>query len=133
MKTLDPDILATLIASRNQAYAPYSGFMVSALVESVDGRHFAGTNVETAHYKSICAEASAISAMVCAGRRRIAAVYILAGNRPTPPCGDCRQRILEFAEPDTRIVLIDPDGRIAKSYSIDELLPDAFGPNNLAG
>lgn len=133
MNSIDPEILKTLLETRDAAYAPYSGFQVSAVAVSRDGRAFAGCNVETAHFKSVCAEASALSAMVGSGRRELAAIYILgSGETACPPCGDCRQRIHEFADGDTRIILVDEHGREIHNRTIEELLPDAFGPDSLA-
>lgn len=133
MNSIDPEILKALLETRDAAYAPYSGFQVSAVAVSRDGRMFAGCNVETAHFKSICAEASALSAMVGSGRRELTAIYILGpGETACPPCGDCRQRIHEFADGDTRIILVDEHGREIHNRTIEELLPDAFGPDSLA-
>ncbi len=130
---IEPEILESLIRTREAAYAPYSGFGVSAIAVSSDGQTFAGCNVETAHFKSICAEASALSAMISSGRRELAAIYILGtGEASCPPCGDCRQRIHEFARRNTRVILVDEAGREVHNYTIDELLPNAFGPDSLA-
>ncbi|MBL39420.1 MAG: cytidine deaminase [Xanthomonadales bacterium] len=132
MKRIDPEILQALLRTRKAAYAPYSGFQVSAVVESADGRTFAGCNVETAHFKSVCAEASALSAMIGAGHRELAAVYVLGpGDKACPPCGDCRQRIHEFSRVGTRVILVDEHGRVLNDRTIEELLPDAFGPDSL--
>ena len=129
---VDPAVVAALIAVRGHAYAPYSHHPVGALVESDSGARYVGANVEVAHYKGICAEASAIAAMVSAGDRRLRHVYVIGpGEHPCTPCGDCRQRIREFAGADTRIHVIDAEGRLLRRYIIDELLPDAFGPENL--
>lgn len=126
--TIDSTILEALLRAREAAYAPYSGFHVAAVVVAADGRAFPGCNVETAHYKSVCAEASAISAMVGAGERGLDSVYILGpGGQACAPCGDCRQRIREFAGADTRVVLVDESGCELKRFSVDELLPHAFG------
>lgn len=129
MTTIDAEILATLLATRDNAYAPYSDFRVAAVAVSADGRRHAGCNVEVAHYKSTCAEASAISAMAAAGQHALDYIYILgSGSQPCAPCGDCRQRIREFARPGARVVLVDDRGRELARYTIEELLPDAFGP-----
>lgn len=118
-----------LKTARDHAYAPYSGFAVSALAENGQGQWYAGANVETAHYKSLCAEAVAIAAMISAGYRQLDELYIMGpGPEPCPPCGDCRQRIYEFATADTRIHLLDAGGETLKRYTIEELLPHAFGP-----
>ena len=132
MTGMQPEILQSLIRARKAAYAPYSGFSVAAVAVSSDGQAFAGCNVETAHFKSICAEASALSAMVGTGQRELAAIYILGpGERACPPCGDCRQRIHEFARSDTRVILVDETGRELQNHTIEELLPNAFGPDSL--
>jgi len=132
MTGIKPEILQSLIRTREAAYAPYSGFSVAAVAVSADGRAFAGCNVETAHFKSICAEASALSAMVGAGRRELATIYILGpGEAACPPCGDCRQRIQEFAGADTRVVLVDDSGCELRRFSVGELLPHAFGPDSI--
>jgi len=134
MKRIDPELLDELRRLRNSAYAPYSGHPVAAVVESGTGRRFGGANVEVAHFKSICAEASAISALISAGERRIRRAWILGpGDCPCPPCGDCRQRLREFADAHTEVVLVDDSGLVHKTCILDELLPDAFGPDGLAG
>ncbi len=120
--------LERLIATRNNAYAPYSKHAVAALVVTDDGTAFFSCNVETAHYKSVCAEAGAISAMVSAGHTQIREVWVLGpGPDPCPPCGDCRQRIHELADDSTVVFLIDEQGEIAGSYNLSDLLPEAFG------
>ncbi|PMR69423.1 cytidine deaminase [Halomonas heilongjiangensis] len=130
---VDAAIVAELIAVREHAYAPYSQHPVGALVESDSGARYVGANVEVAHYKGLCAEASAIAAMVSAGERRLRHVYVIGpGERPCTPCGDCRQRIREFATAETLIQVVDAGGRLLRHYTMDELLPDAFGPENLA-
>lgn len=129
---LDPAIVAALIRARNSAYAPYSHHPVGALVVSESGTRYAGANVEVAHYKGICAEASAIAAMVSAGERQLREVWVIGpGEHLCTPCGDCRQRIREFATPETRIRVVDAEGRLLKEYDMEALLPDAFGPENL--
>lgn len=130
---IDPSIVAALITARDNAYAPYSQHPVGAMVESVSGASYFGANVEVAHYKGLCAEASAIAAMVSAGERQLRHVYVIGpGAHLCSPCGDCRQRIREFADAETRIHVLDAEGRLLKRYTIGELLPDAFGPENLS-
>ncbi len=120
--------LVKLRAARDRAHVPYSRHPVAALVVGADGAIHCACNVETAHFKSVCAEAGAISAMVSAGEKRIREVWILGpGPNPCPPCGDCRQRIHEFADGQTRIHVVDTDGWILKSHTLPELLPEAFG------
>ncbi|MBF9233709.1 cytidine deaminase [Microvirga alba] len=119
-------------AVQAKAYAPYSRFKVGAAIMTPDGKIFAGCNVENAAYPvGSCAEGGAISAMVASGESRIAAIVVMGeGDSLVTPCGGCRQRIREFAAPDTAIHVAGPEG-IRKSFTLDELLPFSFGPHNL--
>lgn len=128
--SIDPELLAALVTTRDRAYAPYSRFHVAAAIECPDGARFLGCNVEAAHYKSVCAEASAISAMVAAGRRQVRRVTILGtGDRPCAPCGDCRQRLFEFGDADTVVVSVAASGAVLAEHRLDELLPAGFRLN----
>ena len=120
-------------AARSMAYAPYSSFQVGAAVLSEDGSVFAGCNVENAAYpQGLCAEAGAVSAMILSGRRRIRAALVLGeGEALTTPCGGCRQKLREFAAPDAAILVAGPQGVRAR-FTLEELLPSSFGPDNLA-
>ena len=132
-ETVDPDIVAALLAVRERAYAPYSRHPVGALVVSESGTRYAGANVEVAHYKGICAEASALAAMASAGERQLREVWVIGpGRHLCTPCGDCRQLIREFATPETRIRVVDAEGGLLKTYDMEALLPDSFGPENLS-
>jgi cytidine deaminase len=114
-----------------KAYAPYSHFHVGAAVMADDGRIFASANVENASYGlSSCAERNAIFAAVHAGARRIVAVAIhTPTEKPTPPCGACRQVIFEFGP--EAVIVSACDGGDAERWSMASLLPGAFGPSNL--
>jgi cytidine deaminase len=131
MSELTPLIEAAAKARAN-AYAPYSRFTVGAAIRAEDGGIHVGANVENAAYpEGQCAEASAIGAMVAAGARRIAAMVVLAeGDQLCTPCGGCRQRIREFAAPETPIHLCGPTG-LRRTVTLGELLPLAFGPEIL--
>jgi cytidine deaminase len=123
------------IAVREHAHAPYSAYHVGAAVMDGEGRVHVGCNVENAAYpEGLCAEAGAIAAMVAAGGRRIRAIAVAGGHYgddshdnlgACTPCGGCRQRIREFADADTRILLLDGAGATV-SYGIDDLLPYSF-------
>lgn len=122
---------------QGRAHVPYSRFPVGAALRTVSGRIHAGCNVENAAYpQGWCAEASAIAAMVSApfeqpGDRQIAAmVTVCDGPQLSTCCGGCRQKIREFAVPATRVHAAGPEG-IRRSYTMDELLPDSFGPEHL--
>jgi cytidine deaminase len=125
-----PDLDALVEAARHvreHAYAPYSRFPVGAAL-SAGGRTFIGANFENASYGvSICAERSAVAAMVAAGERRIDAVAVMAGGEgpPASPCGACRQVLSEFAGTDVPVVSQHVDGRRAE-WTVGALLPAAF-------
>lgn len=132
MSQADSALVNTLLDALNNAYVPYSDHPVASIMECPDGQQFVGANVEVAHYKGLCAEASAISAMITAGQRELAKVYVMGpGEHLCTPCGDCRQRIREFATPNTQIMVISRQGEVLKTYTMETLLPDAFGPEQL--
>lgn len=116
----------------DKAYAPYSNFQVGASILADNGKIYAGCNVENAAYpQGNCAEASAISAMIMDGVSEIREVAVIGkGEGLVTPCGGCRQRIREFANPDTPIHIYGEEG-LRKSFTLDELLPASFGPDNL--
>jgi cytidine deaminase len=125
------DLISAAVEARGNAYARYSRFTVGAAVLA-GGRIFSGANVENASYGlSICAERVAASTAVSAGARRIEAVAVAgAADRPTPPCGACRQFLSEFG-PDMVVIAVAPDGRGGR-WTLSELLPHAFGSDFLA-
>ncbi len=127
------DLLDAARRARDNAYAPYSGFKVGAALRCPDGSVFSGCNVENVAYpQGTCAEAGAIAAMVAAGQTRIAEVLVLAdGPEVISPCGGCRQKLAEFAFPDTPVILAGPAGERART-TLGALLPGAFTPDHLA-
>jgi cytidine deaminase len=126
-------MLAAARAAMGRAYAPYSNFPVGAALLGANGRIYAGCNVENAAYpQGCCAETSAIAAMVADGEREIRAALVVGrGPALIAPCGGCRQRLAEFARPQTPVHLCGPHG-VERSVTLGELLPLAFGPQNLA-
>jgi cytidine deaminase len=126
----DP-LVAAARAAQQAAYAPYSEFRVGAALESEDGRVFTGCNVENASYGlTICAERAAVCAAVGAGVRRFRrAVVVSDSEPPAAPCGACRQVLAEFGR-DFRVDCIG--SRSSASWTIAELLPAAFGKEQLA-
>lgn len=140
--------LALVVEARKamaNAYAPYSGFAVGAAVQLDNGTIVRGCNFENASYGlSLCAEAVALAtANAHGGLRRVQAIAVAGGpiradpNLPSAivtPCGRCRQLIREARDvcgTDIRIVCAGAHGQEHRVYSIDTLLPDAFGPANL--
>jgi cytidine deaminase len=121
-------------AARENAHAPYSGFKVGAALRCADGSMHAGCNVENVAYpEGTCAEAGAIAAMCAAGARGIVEVVVVAdSSEPVTPCGGCRQKLAEFAGPDTPVRLADLD-TIRAETTLGALLPGAFGPGHLKG
>ena len=128
----DP-LVEAAVAARARAYAPYSRFAVGAALRTAEGAVHAGCNVENAAYpEGTCAEAGAIAAMALAGGRRIVELVVAGGGGvPCTPCGGCRQKIREFAAPETPIRMVDGEGRLLLTARLDELLPHSFGPANL--
>lgn len=120
-------------AAQAAAYAPYSRFKVGAAVLDEQGRIHAGCNVENAAYpEGVCAEASALSAMVLAGGTQARAVLVVGppGAAWTTPCGGCRQKLREFGAPDTPVLTAN-DHALGPCYTLAQLLPESFGPAHL--
>ncbi|MEM1924659.1 MAG: cytidine deaminase [Pyrobaculum sp.] len=107
------------------AYAPYSGFRVAALVLTKNGKIYTGVNIENASYGlTICAERVAVFKAVSEGDRDIDTVVVYTDTEdPTPPCGACRQVIAEF-NPDANIILASR-GKILR-VKLSDLLPLPF-------
>jgi len=114
-----------------RAYAPYSHFRVGCALEADDGRVFVGCNVENASYGlTICAERAAVCAAISAGARRLRrAVVVTDADPPAAPCGACRQVLSEFGR-GLRVDGVGPASSV--SWTMAELLPAAFGPEQLA-
>jgi len=132
VESVEPELFEAAIAVQANAHVPYSRFHVGAAIRTRGGRIFTSCNVENAAYpQSVCAEAGAISAMVSGGEYLIdAIVTVCDGDELSTCCGGCRQKIREFADEHTRIHAAGPDG-VRKTYTISDLLPDSFGPENL--
>ncbi|MBK0418988.1 cytidine deaminase [Leucobacter sp. CSA1] len=117
------------VAAADRAHAPYSGFRVGAAALVDDGRIVTGCNVESASYGlTLCAECGLVSALHAGGGGRLRGFVCVDGDgRTITPCGRCRQLLFEHAV----------EGMLLETGSgprgIEELLPDAFGPRDLAG
>lgn len=115
------------------SYSPYSKFRVGACVEVEGNLWYSGTNIENASYGlTICAERVAIVKAVSHGHTKLKRVIVYGPSQQvrTAPCGACRQVIKEFADDETRIHgVCDTDS--TKIWTMEELLPNAFGPENL--
>ena len=117
---------------REKAHVPYSQFKVGAALLTEDKKIVVGCNVENAAYpQSQCAEASAIGNLVSQGFNTIVEVVVIgSGEMLCSPCGGCRQRLREFAKLNAPIHMCNIAGHL-KTSTLDELLPDSFGPENL--
>ena len=127
------DLIAAAKSARLKAYAPYSKFLVGAAVCDEHGKIHGGCNIENAAYpQGWCAETSAIAAMVMSGAREIAEMAVIgSGDLLCTPCGGCRQKIREFAKGDVKIHCCSEDGTLLRTFTLNELLPFSFGPENL--
>ena len=132
-ETIDWEALReAAVEALGHAYVPYSKYPVGAAAIADDGRLVSGCNVENAAYpQGVCAEAAALSAMVLAGGRRATALLVVGEGPPwVTPCGGCRQKLREFAAPDTPVLVADAQG-IRQGFTLAQLLPHAFGPEHL--
>ncbi len=122
------------LAVRERAHAPYSAFKVGAALRTASGTVFSGCNVENVAYpEGTCAEAGAIAAMVAAGEREIAAVYVVADSpMPVTPCGGCRQKLAEFAGEDVEVVMATVAGEEFR-LTVGALLPGLFTAAHMDG
>ena len=127
----DDELLARARAVADRAYAPYSKFRVGAALLGVDGSITVGCNVENASYPAgLCAERAAVGAAVSKGVQKFTALVIATeAEIPTPPCGICRQVLMEFA-PHLAVVSVTRSGAEAQ-WSLKDLLPMAFTPTSL--
>lgn len=128
MTDIDWDVLrSAAIAAMERAYAPYSRFKVGAAALVSDGRVISGCNIENASYGvTLCAECTMVGELFMSGGGRLVAfVCVDADGKTLMPCGRCRQLLYEHAIPG---MLLET---VSGVRTIDEVLPDAFGPRDL--
>ena len=128
----DQELVRLARDMRKYSYVPYSRFPVGAALLCAAGRVFTGCNVENAAYGStLCAERTALVKAVSEGCRTGWTALAIAGSGEDFcwPCGACRQMLYEFA-PHLRVLAARPDGTF-RAAALSELLPHAFGPENL--
>jgi cytidine deaminase len=125
------NLRAAALGAMSRAYAPYSNFRVGAALQDKDGRVFIGCNVENASFGgTICAERAALAAALVAGSRTFDRLVVATeATEPTPPCGVCRQVLVEFA-PAIEVISVTAAGQEAR-WTLDALLPSPFTPHSL--
>lgn len=124
-------LLGLAIEARKNSYSPYSNFPIGAALLCKNGEIYTGTNVENASYGlTNCAERTAIFKAVSEGVQEFDTMVVVADTeRPIPPCGACRQVILEFGE-DIQVILANLKGDY-QQYQIKDLLPGAFNRKDM--
>ncbi len=122
-------LIALALKARENAYAPYSKYLVGCALTTEDGSRFSGANVENASYGlCACAERNAIAAAVCAGHREISAIAVATqSSPPAAPCGMCRQTINEFVSDPSKltVILVNAKGE-RRDIGFAELFPHGF-------
>lgn len=131
------ELIETAIAQLAFSYTPYSHFKVGAALLAKNGRIYTGCNIENAAYTPTnCAERTAIFKAVSEGVREFEAICIVGGPDGelldyTPPCGVCRQVMMEFCHPDEFQIVLAKGKDDYRIYKLKGLMPQGFGPGNL--
>ncbi|GAB4336978.1 MAG: cytidine deaminase [Calditrichia bacterium] len=125
------DILQQLKRVKEKALALYSNFKVGAILITDEGKIYTGHNIETSSYGlTICAERVALFKALSEGERHFNKIYIMGDSKDfCAPCGACRQVLHDFA-PNLQVKLVNEQLE-TKSYSLKDLLPEAFTPDDL--
>ncbi|NLY30922.1 MAG: cytidine deaminase [Firmicutes bacterium] len=125
------DLVSCAVKAREKAYTPYSKFSVGAAVLTGSGEVYTGCNIENASYgATCCAERVALFKAVSDGEKDIRMIAVVAeGEKAVPPCGICRQVMIELA-PQALVVMANLEGE-RESWTVQELLPNAFGMSSL--
>ncbi|MCI5530891.1 MAG: cytidine deaminase [Blautia sp.] len=130
-------LIREAIAAMQYSYSPYSHFRVGAALLTKGGKIYRGCNIENAAYgPTNCAERTAFFKAVSEGELDFDAICIVGGKdgileEYAPPCGVCRQVMMEFCNPETFKIILATDEVHYTEYTLGELLPLGFGPGNL--
>lgn len=134
----DRKLLEIALEARKMSYAPYSHFKVGAALLAKNGNVYKGCNIENASYTPTnCAERTAFFKAVSEGVKDFDAIAIVGGSEDTKelsicaPCGVCRQVMMEFCDPKTFRIILGSEVNDMQVYTLEELLPLGFGPDNL--
>ncbi len=136
-KKLIEEMIDLAIEQLNYSYTPYSGFKVGAALLTKEGKIYTGCNIENAAYTPTnCAERTAFFKAVSEGERAFQAICVVGGKdgiltEYAAPCGVCRQVMMEFCDPDTFQIILATSKDQYEIFTLKELLPLGFGPNNL--
>ena len=131
------ELIDTAIAQLSYSYTPYSHFKVGAALLGKNGQIYTGCNIENAAYTPTnCAERTAFFKAVSEGVREFEAICIVGGPEGkltdyAPPCGVCRQVMMEFCSPKEFQIILAKGTEEYKIYRLEELLPQGFGHGNL--
>lgn len=127
------DMMALAKKTILHSYSPYSHFPVACVVKTQSGQLFCGVNMENAAYpEGVCAEGTALGAMVTAGERVLVEVLVLASkNFNCFPCGGCRQRLSEFSSAQTLVHIANEAQGHLETKTMGELFPHCFTVDNL--
>ena len=124
------ELITKALAARKWVYIPYSNYPVSAAILTSSGEIYTGVNIENASYSlTMCAERVAIFKAVSENHRSFETIVVVTKDGGSP-CGACRQVLSEFGL-STIVIFADEHGKIIKETTVENLLPDAFGPSNL--
>ena len=133
------ELIRKALEARTYSYSPYSHYEVGAALLSKDGRIFTGCNIENAAYTpTICGERTAFFKAVSQGVRDFTAIAVVAGPAGAlgelplgAPCGVCRQVMMEFCDPASFLIILGATPEKYEVYTLEELLPYVFVPNDL--
>ncbi|MCI7149439.1 cytidine deaminase [Fusicatenibacter saccharivorans] len=137
-KKLAEEMIELAIGQLQYSYTPYSGFKVGAALLTKDGKFYTGCNIENAAFTPTnCAERTAFFKAVSEGEREFRAICIVGGKdgvltEYAAPCGVCRQVMMEFCDPETFQIILATGKEQYEIFTLKELLPQGFGPTNLA-
>ena len=137
-KKLAEEMIELAIGQLQYSYTPYSGFKVGAALLTKDGKFYTGCNIENAAFTPTnCAERTAFFKAVSEGEREFRAICIVGGKdgvltEYAAPCGVCRQVMMEFCDPETFEIILATGKEQYEIFTLKELLPQGFGPTNLA-
>ena len=130
-------LIQEAITAMQYSYTPYSHFRVGAALLTKSGKLYRGCNIENAAYTPTnCAERTAFFKAVSEGELEFEAICVVGGKdgkleEYAPPCGVCRQVMMEFCDPETFRIILATDEVHYTEYTLKELLPLGFGPGNL--